>query len=607
MVVADFGQRVLIFISSIRKCVIHTWFSILIALTSTVNASGEDPAVDPLSADALVRRALKSEIDGDRAKRQRLLGKALKKQPDNELARWHLGYVKVDSRWVRYDELQRRRVQDDRLVKYRHRRKSTQTTVDDLMKLARWCSTQGLDAEAEAHWMQVLQIQPDHKGAAARLGLRRYGNAWLTPQQVDQMKQQEKEIKLWRPKLRRLRRRGLNGNEEEKQRAIVQLRTISDRCAIPALELDLSAFQPRGKKQRLDMLDLKVAVIDALNRIPDTDATFSLIRHAIWSDEPQVRRNAAEYLSGRPVYDVVPALLGALYLPVELESEVVFRRLGAVTLRQTAITEGRLAKELAVSETRFVGGFVPGNFTVFETLTALREGLDRRADQWAEHQTELLLARNQRVYECLGVVTGEYLPSTPESWWDWWDVTNGYYLADKPTVTKYSYRNKHPYFVSCFAQGTPVVTIDGSKTIEDIRPGDRVLAQNVDTGELAFRSVFRTTLRHQVDLVTVTAGSDEISSTGGHLFWVSGQGWVQARHLQPGQQIHTLDGSSRVKSVEPRAKSSTYNLVVEDFHSYFVGQDKLLVHDVTERRPHRTSVPGLPIDLPRHLARAPAP
>jgi hypothetical protein len=44
---------------------------------------------------------------------------------------------------------------------------------------------------------------------------------------------------------------------------------------------------------------------------------------------------------------------------------------------------------------------------------------------------------------------------------------------------------------------------------------------------------------------------------------------------------------------EPAANATVYNLVVADFHTYFVGQTKLLSHDVTPREPTLARVPGL--------------
>src|SRR5262249_24466505 len=41
-------------------------------------------------------------------------------------------------------------------------------------------------------------------------------------------------------------------------------------------------------------------------------------------------------------------------------------------------------------------------------------------------------------------------------------------------------------YASCFPAGTPVLTQTGSVPIESIKPGDRLLAQDAATGELAY-------------------------------------------------------------------------------------------------------------------------
>ena len=40
-------------------------------------------------------------------------------------------------------------------------------------------------------------------------------------------------------------------------------------------------------------------------------------------------------------------------------------------------------------------------------------------------------------------------------------------------------------------------------------------------------------------------------------------------------------------------RSETYNLVIADFNTYFVGESGILVHDNTARRPTQAVVPGL--------------
>jgi hypothetical protein len=76
---------------------------------------------------------------------------------------------------------------------------------------------------------------------------------------------------------------------------------------------------------------------------------------------------------------------------------------------------------------------------------------------------------------------------------------------------------------------------------------------------------------------------------------VVGQGWVLARNLKPGMRLHDATGTTLVASVcdEPDAHELTYNLVVAEFHSYFVGESLVLSHDNTIRRPSSGPVPGL--------------
>ena len=49
----------------------------------------------------------------------------------------------------------------------------------------------------------------------------------------------------------------------------------------------------------------------------------------------------------------------------------------------------------------------------------------------------------------------------------------------------------------------------------------------------------------------------------------------------------------KIEKVEPAADAPAYNLVVDDFNTYFVGGQGLLVHDNNFRRPTRAIVPGL--------------
>ena len=66
-----------------------------------------------------------------------------------------------------------------------------------------------------------------------------------------------------------------------------------------------------------------------------------------------------------------------------------------------------------------------------------------------------------------------------------------------------------------------------------------------------------------------------------------------AKELEDGAMLHSVTGTTRIENVKPATDAETYNLVVADFNTYFVGESGILVHDNTPRRPTRAFVPGL--------------
>ena len=144
--------------------------------------------------------------------------------------------------------------------------------------------------------------------------------------------------------------------------------------------------------------------------------------------------------------------------------------------------------------------------------------------------------------------------------------------------------------------GTPVWTIAGAVSIETIRVGDLVLSQDPNTGELAYQPVLETSKRPPEPLVKVRLvadNDDTLEGSGGHLMWVSGDGWVKLWDLRPGMVIHGVGGASVISDVESGSTQETFNLVVDNFHTYLVGDRRLLCHDNTPLRPTSAVVPGL--------------
>ncbi|MFE2877400.1 ricin-type beta-trefoil lectin domain protein [Streptomyces roseus] len=141
-----------------------------------------------------------------------------------------------------------------------------------------------------------------------------------------------------------------------------------------------------------------------------------------------------------------------------------------------------------------------------------------------------------------------------------------------------------------FASGTLVLMADGSsKPIEELEPGDKVLATDPGTGETVTKEVTATILGEgSKDLVeiTVAAGgdSDVITATDKHPFWVVDLAkWVDATDLQPGQWLQTSAGTHvQITTIKRHtAQATVHNLTVADLHTYYVlaGATAVLVHN----------------------------
>jgi RHS repeat-associated protein len=127
---------------------------------------------------------------------------------------------------------------------------------------------------------------------------------------------------------------------------------------------------------------------------------------------------------------------------------------------------------------------------------------------------------------------------------------------------------------SCFAAGTPILTPDGSRPIEELRPGDRVLSRHEDNphGSVEIRAV-ESVFQQLSPVLVLNAGSQTIRTTREHPFWVVDCGWKPAQFLEPGDVLLSHDGSGvEVLSVSATSElAPMYNFAVEEYHTYFIG------------------------------------
>lgn len=160
-------------------------------------------------------------------------------------------------------------------------------------------------------------------------------------------------------------------------------------------------------------------------------------------------------------------------------------------------------------------------------------------------------------------------------------------------------------------------TASGLKNIEDVQGGDSVLARAPRTGQQVYKPVLRTVVTHPTRLYHVryqarqsharaprrssssTNATDEgdgeadpaeLVATGEHPFFVVGSNrFVPADSLKPGDLLATASGglaevlALEVEESQDGEPFTTYNFEVDDFHTYFVGEEGVWVHNAAGR------------------------
>ncbi|WP_251055524.1 polymorphic toxin-type HINT domain-containing protein [Streptomyces sp. ISL-66] len=145
-----------------------------------------------------------------------------------------------------------------------------------------------------------------------------------------------------------------------------------------------------------------------------------------------------------------------------------------------------------------------------------------------------------------------------------------------------------------FPAGTPVLMGDGStRTIEQIKTGDQVLAADPESGNTGPRRVEATIYtpddRDFTDITLESAtGGGSVTATDHHPFWSQkSRRWADAADLNAGDALRTADGGTvRISGVKHwKTLQPAYNLTVNDLHTYFVlaGRTPVLVHNTSAR------------------------
>ena len=142
--------------------------------------------------------------------------------------------------------------------------------------------------------------------------------------------------------------------------------------------------------------------------------------------------------------------------------------------------------------------------------------------------------------------------------------------------------------MNCFVAGTLIKAADGHKKVEEIAVGDKVWAYDDKTGKQGLKAVkqlFRNTTK---ELGHIDIDGERITTTNEHPFYVKNKGWVKACELTENMVLCLQNGNfASIKSIEFETchePVAIYNFEVEDYHTYYVTKNNILVHNTCDTK-----------------------
>ena len=544
---------------------------------------------------------------------------------------WQAGFIHSGGHWLPYEKSVAAGEQAAKLEEYRKQRATFAEELHGQWKLANWCRKNGMLDQERVHLLQVLaERDPTVKTDAVyeRLGCQKVGDVWVSPQERLEAARIKSEIETsfrrWESKLAAIIQQ-LGGTPKQRKLAERKLTEITDPSTVPAIAtIFCTSTHP-----------LAETGVRTLGQIREYQASRALAGQAVFSPWKPVRTEAIELLKQRKLVEFVPDLLLLLSNPVrtklnldsqktpststhaltryaEMNCDYVWVEETKDTIRVGIrrlfpISTSNSFSQLASIAHPQLNNVKADNYTgkPADFRIALLE-LDDQAfllDRSADSVNDVRSETNERVGKVLSDCTGQPMTSEPNAWWSWWAKFSSVDMPDRKSVVVVDERQAQPNVpslavrtiqMSCLVAGTPVWTERGFVAIDKIQSGDLVLSKDIETGELAYKPVMQTTVRPPTPVHQFDVDGTTIMASLGHHFWISGEGWAKTRELILNHPVHTVAGMHRITAVQDKGRvEPVYNLVVADFHTYFVGDAMVLSHDVLPPSLTNVKIPGL--------------
>lgn len=226
------------------------------------------------------------------------------------------------------------------IEEYQKRLAEVTETPEEHVALAQWCDENEYTAGARTHFKRAVELDPNCEPARKALGYVRVGDAWVEGRSIaDDAKPDPNENRSekaeddkpvvtaiqsqWTVQIREIRRNKLEGSNEDLiadgRRKILE---ITDPLAI----LPLIRVLSEGN------LACRAALVEALSRFPQDEATMNLAALALLDRDMEVRDRALAELKRRDDPRVIPQFRRALLSdndPLIRRAAIGLRGLGA--------------------------------------------------------------------------------------------------------------------------------------------------------------------------------------------------------------------------------------------------------------------------------------
>ncbi len=219
---------------------------------------------------------------------------------------------------------------DSRQLEYEQRMVELEDTAQSHYQMAQWCSQQGLNDLAKAHYLRTIDLQPDHKEARAAVKHTRsessgrwikrddqmvergkvfHQGKWKFPEYIPMDDDQQLLVKE-KAELQKVINRWHNAAVKGDVQALTSLSQLDNPLVIDYLSQLLLDKQKAG--QPAATVAVKQAYIAVLAKLNDASAYVALA-HACMNDSEQSVRNAAlDALSANGRQWAIPVMVGYL-------------------------------------------------------------------------------------------------------------------------------------------------------------------------------------------------------------------------------------------------------------------------------------------------------